>query len=435
MSEPKPPVVQLALDFLDLDRALKLAREAVEGGVDWLEAGTPLIKSEGIEAVRRLRAEFPQHTIVADLKTADAGRIEMEMAAKAGANVALALGMAADGTLRECFEAGRNYGIRVGVDLMQAPDPVRRAAQLSEWGADFVVVHCGIDEQMSGGTPFDVLRRIASETGVTLAVAGGLNSESVVDAVEAGASILIVGGAITKAADARAAARSIVEAVRTRTRAATDLFKRTAGEGIREILARVSTANISDGSHHLPCCEGIRPLAPGFKLVGAAVTVRSYPGDWSKPVQAIDVAAPGEVIVVDTGGVGPAIWGELATHSAIGRKLAGVVVDGAIRDTPEIRALKFPAFSRLVQSNAGEPKGFGEINVPITVGGVRVMPGDWIVGDDDGVMVLPKARAVEMSNYALDRLEAENRLRGEIDSGHTTLGKAAHLQRWEKKTS
>ena len=146
------------------------------------------------------------------------------------------------------------------------------------------------------------------------------------------------------------------------------------------------------------------------------------PGDWSKPVQAIDHAAPGDVIVVDACGRGPAVWGELATHSALQRKLAGIVIDGGIRDTAEIRALGFPAFARLILSNAGEPKGLGEINVPVTVGGLRVEPGDWIVGDDDGVVVLPKARAVEMANYGMDRLEAENRIRQEIESGRTTLG-------------
>ena len=95
-------VLQVALDFVDMDRALKLAREAVAGGAEILEAGTPLIKSEGLDAVRKLRAEFPNHTIVADLKTMDAGRDEMEIAAKAGANVATVLGAADDGTIREC---------------------------------------------------------------------------------------------------------------------------------------------------------------------------------------------------------------------------------------------------------------------------------------------------------------------------------------------
>ena len=426
-------VLQVALDFVDMERALRLAGEAVAGGAEWLEVGTPLIKSEGMDAVRKIRARFPQRTIVADLKTMDAGRAEMETAAKAGANVAIVLGVAADGTIRECIEAGRNYGIRVGVDLLRVADPLRRAREVKDWGADHVIIHVGIDEQMHGRTPFDPLREIAEKTDLPVGVAGGLNSETVVDAVEAGAQILIVGGAITKSADAAAATRQIVEAVHTRARVPSDLYKRASADRVREIFEKVSTPNLSDGAHRMPCIEGIRPIVPGLKLVGTAVTVRSYPGDWSKPVQAIDAAKPGDVIVVDTGGVGPAVWGELATHSSIQKQLAGVVIDGAIRDTHEIRALKFPAFARLILSQAGEPKGFGEINVPVSLSGVQVEPGDWIVGDDDGVIVVPKSRAVEMANYAMDCLEKENRIRQEIQSGKTTLGQVTDLLRWEKR--
>ena len=321
----------------------------------------------------------------------------------------------------------------MAVDLLRVADPVERAKQVAEWGAECAIIHCGIDQQMKGRTPFELLRRIAQEVDLTLAVAGGLNSETVVDAVESGAEILIVGGAITKAPDAAAATRQIVEAVRTHKRTVSTLYKRADADSVREIFEKVSTANISDGTHRMPCVPGIRTINPGLKLVGKAVTARTYPGDWSKPVQAIDVAEPGDVLVIDVGGVGPAVWGELATQSCLQKGAVGVVIDGAIRDTAEIRALKFPAFSRLIMSNAGDPKGLGEINIPVMIGGVRVEPGDWIVGDDDGVMVIPKARAVEMANYAMDRLEREHRQRQEIESGGTTLGKVAHLLRWEKE--
>jgi 3-hexulose-6-phosphate synthase/6-phospho-3-hexuloisomerase len=115
------------------------------------------------------------------------------------------------------------------------------------------------------------------------------------------------------------------------------------------------------------------------------------------------------------------------------KKIAGVVIDGAIRDTSEIRKLKFPAFARCIMPHCGEPKGFGEIGVPVTVGGVRVNPGDWVIGDDDGVVVVPKEQAVEMANRAMDCLEAENRVLQEIRSGQTTLGKVIELIKWEKK--
>jgi 3-hexulose-6-phosphate synthase/6-phospho-3-hexuloisomerase len=167
-------------------------------------------------------------------------------------------------------------------------------------------------------------------------------------------------------------------------------------------------------------------------MVGRAITVRTYPGDWSKPVQAIDMAEPGDVIVIDAGGVGPALWGELATHSAIQRGVAGVVIDGAIRDSDDIVDLKFPAFSKLVMPNAGEPKGFGEIGVPVTVANMKVEPGDWLLGDGDGVVVLPRAIAVEYANRAMDVLEKENRIREEIKEG-STLAKVTELLRWEKQ--
>jgi 3-hexulose-6-phosphate synthase/6-phospho-3-hexuloisomerase len=158
------------------------------------------------------------------------------------------------------------------------------------------------------------------------------------------------------------------------------------------------------------------------------------PGDWSKPVLAIDQAKPGDVLVIDAGGRPPAVWGELATQSAIVNKLAGAVIDGAVRDTMDIRRLEFPIFSRSVSANAGEPKGLGEIGQPIFLSGQRIMTGDWILADDDGVVVLPKARAVEMANRAQDVLEKENRLRDEITSGRSSLGKVAELLRWEKKS-
>jgi 3-hexulose-6-phosphate synthase/6-phospho-3-hexuloisomerase len=316
--------------------------------------------------------------------------------------------------------------------MIAVKDPVARARRVEEMGADFVTIHCAIDEQMEGKDPFDTLRRVAQTVSIPVGVAGGINSETAAMAVEAGASIVIVGGAITKALDPGKAARDIRRGIDTGERIATTLFKRKGEDQIREVLTLVSAANLSDALHRGGVLQGLRPLARGLRMVGRAVTVRTYPGDWSKPVQAIDAAEPGDVIVIDAGGVGPAIWGELATHSAIQRGVAGVVIDGAIRDSDDIVALKFPAFSRLVMPNAGEPKGFGEIGVPVTVANMKVEPGDWLLGDGDGVVVLPRAIAVEYANRAMDVLERENRIREEIKEG-STLAKVTELLRWEKQ--
>lgn len=424
--------MQLALDFVDLKRAENCAKLGTAGGADWLEAGTPLIKSEGVDAVRRLRELFPDAVIVADMKIMDAGRIEVESAAKAGANIVDVLGAASDATIRECVLAGKNYGAKIVVDMIAVADPVARAKKAEELGADIVTVHCAIDEQMEGKDPFEILRAVAGELSIPVGVAGGINSETAAAAIEAGASIVIVGGAITKAKDPKKAASDIKRAITEGAVVPTELFKRVGEDEIKKVLGMVSAANLSDALHRGGVLKDIRPLFPGIRMVGRALTVRTYPGDWAKPVEAIDLAEEGDVIVIDAGGAGPAIWGELATYSAIGRKLAGVVIDGAIRDTGEIMMLEFPAFSRLVMPNAGEPKGFGEIGVPVTVGGHKIESGDWLLGDDDGVVVVPRARAVEFTNRAMDVLEKENRIREEIKEGGT-LGQVIELLRWEKK--
>jgi 3-hexulose-6-phosphate synthase/6-phospho-3-hexuloisomerase len=426
------PVIQLALDFLNIEQALRVAREAVAGGVDWLEAGTPLIKAEGLNAVRRLRAEFPDKTVVADMKVMDAGRIEVEAAAKAGANIVDVLGQACDETIAECIEAGRNYGARIAVDLIAVPDPVQRAVQLAKLRPDYISVHTSIDEQMHGKVGFGVLAEIAKRVDVPLAIAGGINSQTCVAAVENGASVIIVGGAISKSPDARKAAAEIKRAVVSGRPVVSELFRRVGPERIHEVLLRVSTDDISFAMHNAREIEGVRPIKEGFKLVGPAFTVRTAAGDYAKPVEAIDHAKRGDVLVIDAGAKPPAVWGELASHSCLTKGIAGVVIDGAIRDTAQIRQLGFPAFARYIVPAAGDPKGLGEMDVPIVVGHCRVCPGDWIVGDDDGVMVIPKQEAVEIANRAQDVLERENRIRAEIDAG-STLSAVAELSKWEKK--
>ncbi len=425
------PVLQLALDFVDSHRAIKCAEEAVKGGVTWLEAGTPLIKAEGLHIVRELRKRFPKATLVADMKTIDAGRLEVEIAAKAGANVVEVLALSSDACLGECVEAAKNYGVEIMADLIEVNNPVQRAKELESLGVHYIGVHTGIDEQMRGSNPWETLKGVCRAVKIPVAAAGGINSETAGQAVQAGASIIVVGGAIHKSADAVLAAKIILKAIKSRKAIKTDLFKRVGADQLKATFLKVSTANISDALHRHGDLPHILARVAGAKMAGPAVTVRTYPGDWAKPVEAIDKARPGDVIVVDAGGVGPAVWGELATLSALKKKVAGIVIDGALRDLPELLKMGLPAFSRLVMPTAGEPKGFGEINVPIKISGVRVCPGDWIVGDADGVVVVPREKAVESANRAMGVLESENRIRKEIEQGGT-LSSVTELLKWEK---
>jgi len=425
-------VLQVALDFMELDRAMKVAREAVKGGVDWIEAGTPLIKSEGMNSVRALKKAFPDKVIVADMKIMDVGGAEVEMAAKSGANVVIILGLSDDSTISEAVAAGKKYGAQIMVDMINVENIIERAAQLEQLGVDIICVHVGIDQQMRGVKPLEVTQQIAEIiTTPRLAIAGGLNSETAPQAIEVGADIVIIGHAITAAQNAAEATRLIKKAMESGKPIVSKLFKKYDESELYKVFGMVSTPNISDAMHRLPAMNGIRPVWHGSRMVGKAVTVRTYPGDWAKTVEAIDIAGSGDVLVIDAAGAEVAVWGELASWSCKMKEIVGVVIDGGIRDVEDIQEMKFPAFSRYITSAAGEPKGFGEINIEIECGGIKVSPGDWIVGDDNGVMVIPKDKAQEMANRAMDVLERENRIREEIKRG-STLSKVLQLKKWEK---
>ena len=429
----KEVVLQVALDLLNEHRALAIAQDSVKADEGcWLEAGTPLIKSEGMDIIRKLKQTFPDNTIVADMKIMDTGALEVEMATKAGADVVCVLAASDDSTIKDALKSARKYGSKIMVDLISVKDKVTRAKELEKLGADYLCIHVGIDEQMIGKKPIEVLASIIKKTEIPVAVAGGLNSETVAEIVKAGASIIIVGGAITKAKDAIKATKQIKKAIIEKKPIESTLFKKYDKAHLKEAFSMVSTPNVSDAMHKQGAMQGIRPVALGFHMVGRALTVRTIDGDWAKPIEAIDEANKGEVIVVDVNGGKTAIWGELATWSAKIKELAGVVIDGTVRDLDDIVKMDFPIFCRHIAPNAGEPKGFGEIGAEIKCGGQTVRTNDWIIGDDSGVVVVPQEIAQEIANRSLGVKETENRIREEIKSGGS-LGSVLKLKKWEKK--
>ncbi|WP_297534483.1 bifunctional 3-hexulose-6-phosphate synthase/6-phospho-3-hexuloisomerase [Thermococcus sp.] len=204
-------ILQVALDLTDIEQALSIAEKAARGGAHWLEVGTPLIKKEGMRAVELFKRRFPDRKIVADLKTMDTGALEVEMAARHGADVVSILGVADDKTIKDAVDVARRYGIRVMVDLIGVKDKVKRAKELEKMGVHYILVHTGIDEQAQGKTPLQDLAEVVKAVKVPVAVAGGLNLETIPKVIELGATIIIVGSAITKAKDPEDVTRKIID--------------------------------------------------------------------------------------------------------------------------------------------------------------------------------------------------------------------------------
>ena len=156
---------------------------------------------------------------------------------------------------------------------------------------------------------------------------------------------------------------------------------------------------------------GFRPVWPGARLLGPAVTVRTFGTDLSAVFDGIAVAEAGSVLVIDSHGVSnSAFWGERTTRAALARRLAGAVIGGACRDVVALKRLEFPVFSTGVTPNAGLPGGRGEVNVPVALGGQPISPGDLLVADENGVVVVPMSKIQDTLAKVRALLQAEQEL-------------------------
>lgn len=193
---------------------------------------------------------------------------------------------------------------------------------------------------------------------------------------------------------------------------------RRAAPELVKLFAGLPVSNIADNMNRIACPEhGLIPLNSS-PLLGTAFTVRCPGGDNLMLHKALDIAEPGDVIVMSPEGESNrALCGEIMLTYALKRGLAGVVVDGAVRDIEAIRQMQFPVYARSVQANGPYKNGPGEINGPVSIGGAIVYPGDIIVGDGDGLVAVRPAEAVDLAEKVVKTMKIENESLTAIETG------------------
>lgn len=203
------PIVQISLDLTNIDEALETAAMAMRAGVDWLEAGTPLILAEGLNGVRKLREAFPGIPIVADLKTMDGGYLEAEMMAKAGATHVLVMARAHEETIKCVVKAGHDFGVKVMGDNLGCPDMIGAAKWLEDLGCDYVIHHIGYDERRGLAamgfrmpSPLDQLKEVVDAVRIPVQAVGGLSLDQAIQCPSYGAPLVVLGAPLTIDADA-----------------------------------------------------------------------------------------------------------------------------------------------------------------------------------------------------------------------------------------
>ena len=202
------PLVQISLDLTNIDEAIETSSMALRAGVDWLEAGTPLILAEGLHGVRNLRDSFPKVPVVADLKTMDGGYLEAEMMAKAGATHVVVMARAHPETIKCVVQAGKDFGIKVMGDNMVSDNMIDGAKLLEDLGCDYIIHHIGYDERRGisaqGGkmpSPLDQLLEVVKAVDVPVQAVGGLTLEQAIKCPQYGAPLVVLGAPLVIDAD------------------------------------------------------------------------------------------------------------------------------------------------------------------------------------------------------------------------------------------
>lgn len=215
--------VQMSLDVTSPSEALTMARGALGAGVEWLEAGTPLISAEGLHAVQALRREFPDHPTVADLKTMDGGALEAEMMFDAGATFVVAMSRAHWATVKEVVAMARRKKGLVMADVLNAPDKVEAAKEMESLGADYIIAHLDFDERrhVPGLSALDRLEEIVRAVRIPVQAVSGLSIDKALESIRLGAKSIVIGAPLAIEADRFATSEefeNILRQVATRVR-------------------------------------------------------------------------------------------------------------------------------------------------------------------------------------------------------------------------
>ncbi len=198
-----PVKTQVSLDLTTIAEALEMARGARRAGIDWLEAGTPLILGEGLHAVKALRMEFPGVPIGADRKTMAGAGLEAEMMLGAGATHVVVMSRAHWASVREMVKVAHRMGGAVMADVLAAEDKAKDARAMQELGVDWVIVHTGFDERryVKGVSPLDDLDAVLAAVDLPVQAVGGLSIDQALETVRRGARSVVIGAPLAIQAD------------------------------------------------------------------------------------------------------------------------------------------------------------------------------------------------------------------------------------------
>jgi 3-hexulose-6-phosphate synthase len=187
----------------------------------------------------------------------------------------------------------------------------------------------------------------------------------------------------------------------------------------------ISTSNISDALKNLTgeygIIPGVKPIQDDLKISGRVVTVKTQQDDWGTSLKAVETVKEGEIVFICCDGDEVGVWGELFSKYAQKKGVQSTVIYGAMRDVEAVKQLNYPVFSRSIVPHAGTPRAEGEIHIPLECGGVTINNGDWVFGDDGGVVVVAEEILQKVISEAVKIKKNEDEILHQIEEGNSLL--------------
>jgi len=187
------------------------------------------------------------------------------------------------------------------------------------------------------------------------------------------------------------------------------------------LMGEITTSHLSDAQKNLEgstrVVPGVKPIKNGVSIWGELVTAHTSSNDWGTVLKAIDQSDAGKILFLKSDNDNKAIWGELTSKAAQNKKIKGTIIFGAVRDVSAVKSMDYPVFSRAIVPNAGTPLNEGEVNIPIKIGDFTVEPGDFVLADDGGVVVVPRDKLQETLKESVIIKKTEEKILKQLNQG------------------
>ncbi|WP_372367454.1 orotidine 5'-phosphate decarboxylase / HUMPS family protein [Candidatus Uabimicrobium sp. HlEnr_7] len=391
------PKLSVSLEFLHLENAIFCAEQSVSAGVDIIEIGSTLLKSTGLTSIKVLRERFPEVTLVADMKVQSNVESEIKAVADAGANSVTISGNVSPQIWQQSLEVAKEHSVNVILDFRDVVHPRRHINKNIPDGFDTIMLSL---QQPS----FALLQKTTSILTTPIGVQGVEEEDDIVEAISLGASVIGIRFSDAKEKSIQEAVKSILKilsnAKRTFPKDPVSLHE----EQLLQLLEQVSPSDFCEVSDK-PCfLESVYPVQKYTKIAGKAATLKVWPGAELAVLDFLMKMESHCILVIDAGGRGSAVWGQMATEIAIKKELVGVVVYGSIKDVNKIREKGLPCYTSSITPiiTKNQDSSFSG-NCPLKIGEVFIKPGDWLIGDDTGVISISQQDIFFKTNEALKR--------------------------------